>query len=300
MTKKLITVFLAICLAVSLVGCSLMAGKDTDRVVIGGKNFTEQDILVYIVKDLLEDKTKLKVDVKPYLGGTQIVAQAMDRGDIDIYVEYSGTALLNLLKEQPIKDSQQVYDKVKAIYKEKKHIVWLEPLGFNNTYTLTMRAEDAQRLGIEKFSDLAPYVSRLKMGTTAEFQERPDGYPGLKKVYDFDFTDISTIDPGLTYVACKEGEVDVIDAFATDGRITAFNLKVLKDDKNFFPPYYAAPIVREETLEKHPEIAEVLNLLVGKLDDKAMSELNSKVDIDKQDSKTVAHEWLKERGLISK
>lgn len=270
----------------------------TDTIVIGGKNFTEQDILVYLMKYLLEDKTALRVEAKPFLGGTSVVAQALERGDIDLYAEYTGTALINLLRQPTISDPQAAYEKVKKIYKEQKRLIWLEPFGFNNTYTLTMRADKAGALGIETFSDLVKHAPNLTLGCTQEFLERPDGYQGLRKVYGMKFKSTHGMDPGLTYAACRDGKVDVIDAFATDGRIVAFNLKVLKDDKQFFPPYYAAPVVREDTLAKHPEIAEVLNLLAGKLDDKEMSSLNAQVDLEKKDAKEVARQWLKDQGLI--
>lgn len=296
--RKFVLFVIVLLLSLSLVGCSSFTGGKSDKVVIGGKNFTEQDILVHIMKELLEAKTKLKVEVKPYLGGTNVVSQAMERGDLDIYAEYTGTALVNILGQPSMNNPDAAYEKVKQIYKEQKRLVWLKPFGFNNTYTLSMRADQAEKLGINSFSDLAKQAPQLALGATHEFLERSDGYMGLQKVYGMNFVSMNGMDPGLTYAACRDNKVDVIDAFSTDGRITAFNLKVLKDDKNFFPPYYAAPVVREETLKKHPEIAETLNLLAGKLDDKQMSVLNAKVDLEKKDPKEVAREWLKAQGLI--
>jgi osmoprotectant transport system substrate-binding protein len=295
--KKGSWLLLVIFLAVAVAGCSL-GGEKSERIVIGGKNFTEQDILVYLMKYIIEDKTNLKVETKPFLGGTSVVAQALDRGDIQIYAEYTGTALINLLQQPLINDPQKAYEKVKQIYKEQKRITWLQPFGFNNTYTLTMRADKAAELGIEKFSDLVAKGPDLVLGCTQEFLERPDGYKGLQKVYGMNFKSVNGMDPGLTYAAARDGKVDVIDGFATDGRIPAFNLKVLKDDKQFFPPYYAAPIVREEVLNKHPQIADALNLLAGKLDDKEMAALNAQVDLEKKDAKDVAKQWLKSQGLI--
>lgn len=153
-------------------------------------------------------------------------------------------------------------------------------------------------MGIEKISDLAKHAPNLILGATHEFLERQDGYKGMQKVYGFGFADVKGMHPGLIYAACRDKKVDVIDAFATDGRIPAFNLKVLKDDKNFFPPYYAAPIVRADTLKKYPQIADVLNLVAGKLDDKQMSMLNAQVDLEKKEPKEVARQWLKAQGLI--
>lgn len=296
--KKVTLLLIIVLITALLAGCSAFTGKQSDRIVIGGKNFTEQDILVYIMKDLIEAKTNLKVETKPYLGGTNVVAQALDRGDIDIYAEYTGTALLSILGQPVINNPEQAYQKVKQLYQDEKKLVWLKPFGFNNTYTLSMRADQAAQLGVSSISDLMKHAPSLVLGSTHEFLERPDGYKGLQKLYGITFSDAKGMDPGLTYAACRDAKVDVIDAFATDGRIPAFNLQVLKDDKNFFPPYYAAPVVRAETLKKHPEIADALNTLAGKLDDKQMSQLNAKVDLEKKDPKDVAREWLKSQGLI--
>lgn len=296
--KKITFLIMAILLSLSLVGCSMLTGGSSDKIVIGGKNFTEQDILVYMMKDLIEAKTNLKVEVKPYLGGTNVVSQAIERGDLDIYAEYTGTALINILGEELITDPDKAYEKVREIYKEKKKLVWLNPFGFNNTYTLSMRADQAKKLGINTISDLVSKSPNLILGATHEFLERSDGYKGLEKVYGLNFGSTSGMDPGLTYGACRDYKVDVIDAFSTDGRIQAFNLKTLKDDKRFFPPYYAAPVIRQDTLNKHPEIAEALNLIAGKLDEEQMAKLNAQVDLEKKDAKDVAHEWLKAQGLI--
>lgn len=295
--RKIAILLLSIVVVMVFAGCSSI-GKNSNKIVIGGKNFTEQDILVYMMKYVIEDQTKLKVETKTFLGGTSVVAQAIERGDIDIYPEYTGTALINLLGEPVINNPQAAYDKVQKLYKEKKQIVWLEPFGFNNTYTLTMRGDEAERLGIATISDLASKADTLMLGCTQEFLERADGQKGLEEKYGFKFAAASGMDPGLTYAAVRDKKVNVIDGFATDGRIAAFNLKVLKDDKNFFPPYYAAPIIREDVLKKHPEIADALKRLAGKLDDKEMARLNAKVDLEKQDPKAVAKEWLQSQGLI--
>lgn len=298
--KKTVFWVLALFTIMMLAGCSTSTSKTDNSVIIGGKNFTEQDILVYLMKYVIEDQTKLKVETKAFLGGTSIVAQALDRGDIHIYAEYTGTALINLLSQPVINDPKAAYDKVKAIYKEKKQIEWLEPFGFNNTYTMTMRSDEAKRLGIKTISDLAKKADTLSLGCTAEFLEREDGLKGLQQKYGFKFKSSNGMDPGLTYAAVRDKKVDVIDGFATDGRIPAFNLQVLVDDKQFFPPYYAAPIVRADVLKKHPEISKALNLLAEKLDDKTMASLNAHVDLDKKDPKVVAKEWLQSKGIIKK
>ncbi|MDQ7096402.1 glycine betaine ABC transporter substrate-binding protein [Desulfosporosinus sp. PR] len=286
--------FVAMLLIVSVVGC----GSSKDTITIGGKNFTEQNILVYMMADLIKDKTNLNVVTKPNLGGTLIVSQALDRGDLDLYAEYTGTALTVQLKEAPMTDPDAVYQKVKEQYEAQKKLTWLKPLGFNNTYTLTMSKAEAEKYGIKTFSDLTKVAPNMTLVCEQEFLERSDGYKGLETTYGLHFKTTKGMDAGLTYDAVKSGKADVNDAFATDGRIAAFNLVSLTDDKHFFPPYYAAPVIRDATLTKHPEIADTLNLLAGKLSDETMQQLNAKVDVDKQDPKDVASDWLKSQGLI--
>ncbi|WP_432667197.1 glycine betaine ABC transporter substrate-binding protein [Wukongibacter baidiensis] len=296
MLKKVLAVLCIVSLIFSLAACGKPA--EEKKIVVGGKEYTEQDILVNIIAEVIENKTDIKVERKSFLGGTQICAQALESGDLDIYPEYTGTALMSVLKEDRMNDPEAVYEKVKKRYEEEKNIIWLKPFGFNNTYALAMKESKAKELGIETYSDLVKHAPNLVFAGTQEYLERADGYKGLKETYGMEFKSARSMDPGLTYTAVKDGKVDVNSAFATDGRIPAFNLKVLKDDKNFFPPYYAAPIIRKDTLEKYPELEEVLNSLAGKIDDSTMASLNSKVDIDKKDAKLVAKEWLKSEGFI--
>lgn len=268
-------------------------------ITVGGKNFTEQDILVHMLSSLIEAKTDLKVVRKPFLGGSQVTHSALTNGSIDLYPEYTGTGWSSVLGEAPVGgDPQATYDKVKAAYETRFGITWLPPLGFNNTYTLSMRADVAQRLGIETMSQLAARSSGLTLGATHEFLEREDGFKGLQAAYGMQFKKVTGLDPGLTYGAVKEGTTDVNDAFSTDGRIQAFKLKALKDDKQFFPPYYAAVVIRDDTLKAHPELKETLNLLAGKIDDKTMSALNGKVDLEHKEPRAVAEQWLTEQGLM--
>ncbi|KJR49410.1 L-proline glycine betaine binding ABC transporter protein ProX [Desulfosporosinus sp. I2] len=298
-TKMYGVLAVVLLLVLSLVGCSandkVGAG---DTIKIGGKNFTEQDILVYLMAGVVEAKTDLKVEPKPWLGGTMVASKALDAGDIDIYAEYTGTALTVQLEQEVITDPDEAYAKVSKMYKETKDITWLKPFGFNNTYTLTMRKAEAEKLGVKTFSDLVKHAPDLVMASEPEFLERDDGYKGIQKLYGIQFKDVKAMDAGLMYSAVKDGKADVCPAYATDGRIVAFDLQVLKDDKQFFPPYYAAPIVRNDTLTKHPELADALNSLSGKLDDSVMQQLNAKVDLDKKAAKDVANEWLKAQGLI--
>ena len=269
-----------------------------DTITITGKNFTEQEIMVYIMGHLIEEHTDLQVNYESFLGGTAPAFEGVNTGNYDMYMEYTGTGLLSILKEDMVSDPDEAYEIVKKKFKEDYNLVWLEPFGFNNTYTLTLRKEDAELNNIKTISDLKKMAPELTLGSEPEFLEREDGYPGLIDTYGIEFKNTQAMDSGIMYSAIKNGDVDVIDAFSTDGRIPAFDLQVLEDDQNFFPPYYATPVIRADTLEKHPELEKVLGMLVGKIDNEKMQELNARVDIDKEQYEDVAVEFLKEEGLI--
>lgn len=284
---------------VTTTGCgSLLAGKSENEIVVAGKNFTEQDIMASVVGILLEENTDLKVTVKSYLGGTDVVFNSMKNGTLDAYVEYTGTGLVNILEQKVISDQDQVYDVVKKEFADQFQLEWLKPIGFNNTYALAVTQDTAQKYGLQKVSDLQAHAKHLTFGVEQEFLERSDGLPGLKQAYGFEFAGTKAMDPGLKYQALMEDEVQVIDAFSTDGRLVKNNLVILEDDKKFFPPYYAAPIVRQETVEKHPEVKTELLKLAGTMDETEMAELNAQVDVDKRKADDVAREWLKAEGLI--
>ena len=279
-------------------------------IVIGGKDFTEQSILGEMLAILVEENSDLTVARKLYLGGTMICFNALRSGDLDLYAEYTGTGLVNILKREVISDPGKAYAAVKKGFGEEYSLVWLKPLGLNNTYTLTMRKKQAEELGFRTFSDLAAHLrkqretgasDRLVAGFNAEFLERPDGYRGLSKVYSLEFAaQPKQMDTGLMYKACADEDVDVICGFATDGRIAAYGLVTLEDDRKFFPPYYAAPLVRAQTLAKHPELEEILNRLAGKLDNETMRKLNLQVDREKdpRQARDVARNFLIRHGLI--
>lgn len=295
MRKKIISAILTLVIISALIsGC----GKSSGTVVIGSKNFTEQIIMGNILATLIEKNTNLKVVRKLNLGGTDVAFNALKSGDIDMYVEYTGTGLVNILKKPTQNNSDAVYNEVKKDFKEKYNLDWLEPIGFNNTYTLAISPSVEEKYHPKTISDLKKISSNLVLGSTMEFTERPDGYPGLKKTYNIKFKSVKGMDSGLRYPAIEKGDVDVIDAFSTDGMLKAYNLTVLKDDKNFFPPYYAAPLVRDDTLKKYPELKDVLNKLAGQINDETMRELNYKVDKLGEDPKTVADDFLKSKGLI--
>ena len=265
---------------------------------IASKNFTEQFIVGEMMAQLLEARTRLTVTRDFNLAGTMICHEALVRGEVDLYPEYTGTALTAILKHEVIADPEKAYQAVAEAYADQYGLVWLEPFGFNNTYAITVRAAHADEHGWTTISDLKADASGLRAGFTAEFSERPDGYPGLQAVYGIDFGSVDDFDPQLMYDAIAHNEVDVICAFATDGRIAAYELKPLKDDYGFFPPYYAAPVVRAEFLDEHPEVRHVLAALAGRLDDATMQRLNYEVDEKKRDPADVAYEFLVDEGLL--
>ena len=295
----------------------LAAQDDKPTVAIGSKDFTEQVLINEMLAQLLED-AGYQVERKLNLGGTAIVHEALVNGEVDAYIEYTGTgllAILNLSLEDagtpmagtpmagsaatPMAGVDPIYDTVKREYAEQFDLVWLDPLGFNNTYALAMRQEQAAELGVTKISDLIGQANDLAFGGTQEFLTRPDGLPGLTAAYEgLEFGDEQGLDPGLMYQAVDAEDVDVISAFATDGRIPALGLVTLEDDRGFFPPYFAAPVVRQELLDQDPALAEVMNALAGSIDDQTMAELNSQIDMEGVEPEEVARAFLQEQGLI--
>jgi len=271
--------------------------QERPMIIVGSKGFTEQTILGNMVALLMENNG-FKVDRKIGLGGTVICHEAIVRGDINAYVEYTGTALMAILKKPLVKDPDETYQIVKKDYEEKFKVTWLKPWGFNNTFVIAIRKADAERLKIKKISDLKPYARDFVLGGTIEFIARPDGAPGLMKHYDLKFKDQKGMDFGLVYQAIGEKQVDVVSATATDGRIQAFDLVALEDDLRFFPPYYAAPVVRMDLLAKAPQVVDILNRLAGKISDSKMASVNYEVDGKKQVAEAVAKVFLRNQNYI--
>lgn len=291
--------FAASMLAVTMIiGGVIIYTKKSDKIVIGSKNFNEQLILGNMYAALIEQNTDIKVERKLNLGGTSIAFNALKAGELDMYVEYTGTGLVNIMNQPVINDPDKAYEVVSDYFNKNYNIKWLDPLGFNNTYVLAVRKDTAEKYKLESFSDLAKISEQLTLGCTIEFSNREDGYLGLQKNYKMNFNNVSAVDGGLRYTSLNNNKTDVIDAFATDGLLKAFDLKVLKDDKKFFPPYYAAPIINKKTLDKYPELENVVNKLAGKLNDDKMRELNFKVDKLNMDPRQVAEDYLRENSLI--
>ncbi|WP_027633198.1 glycine betaine ABC transporter substrate-binding protein [Clostridium hydrogeniformans] len=295
-TFKVITSLLLI--AIVILSISNMFKSNKNTIVIGSKSDSEQRILGNMLSDLIEDRTDINVQRKIGLGGSNVTFSAINNGEIDGFVEYTGTSLVNILKMDVIKDKDKAYDVVKKEYRDRFNIEYLKPLGFNNTYTLAVKKDIASKYNLETFSDLAKVSDKLRLGTTIEFSNREDGFIGLARDYNMKFKSLDAIDGGLRYTSINNGKSDVIDAFSTEGLLKAFDLKVLEDDKGFFPPYSAVPIFRKEVLEKYPEVEDIMNELEDKIDEETMRELNYKVDKLGEDPANVAKSFLKGRGFI--
>ncbi len=274
------------------------AQGDGGTLRVGAKNFTEGLLLSEMIAQLLEAKTNLKVERRFGLGGTMIAHNALREGAIDLYVEYTGTALTTILREPSMSDPEAVYDKVRAAYAKKFDLVWLKPFRINNAYVLAVRQAEAHKRGWTKISDLGPEAGSLRAGFTPEFSQRPDGYPGLAAAYGLKFGRVYDLEAALMYRALAQGEVDVISAYATDGRIEALHLVLLDDDRRFFPPYFAAPVVRQGALARHPEIRRIIAPLADLLDNETMRGLNWSVDGEKKNPREVAAEFLRAKGLL--
>jgi len=269
-----------------LTGC-----RPADRVVVGPKNFSEQVLLGEIVAQSIEHRARVPVDRRFGLGGTFVCDHALRAGEIDVYVEYTGTAFTAILKRSPISDRARVLAEVRNAYAE-SGIDWTTPLGFENAFALVVRGEDAERLGVRTISDLAAHPEwRAAFGY--EFMERTDGFVGLARTYGLRFEQPPrTLDLGLLYRALVDRQADVAAGNSTDGLIASLGLRVLKDDRGYFPPYDAVPVARRSVLDRHPEVRAALESLGGRISAEEMRRLNYRVDGDKVSAEQVAREFL--------
>ncbi|AMQ04894.1 glycine betaine ABC transporter substrate-binding protein [Sporosarcina sp. FSL K6-1540] len=290
-------------LGIILMSLTLLLGAcgGKDEIVISGKPWTEQFILPHILGQYIEAETDYKVKYKDGLGEVAIMTPALEKGDIDLYVEYTGTGLKDVLKEESKagESSESVLERVKKGYEDKFGVTWLEPLGFENGYTLAFTKD--KEYNAKTYSDLAGISADEEMifGAPHAFYERKgDGYDDMVISYPFTFKDTKSLDPNVMYEAVKNGDVDVIPAFTTDSRIQMFDLATTEDDLGFFPKYDAAPVVRQETLKKFPELEKVLNSLAGKITEEDMLKMNARVDLDKEKPEDVARAFLIEKELI--
>ena len=293
---RLKSLFALVILSCLLTGACLPARDNV--IVVGSKNFTEQLILGELIAQQIEATTRLPVERRFYLAVTFICQQAMLSGRIDMYPEYTGTALTAILKQNPGGSSEEVYDRVKSEYSSRFNLELGPPFGFNYTFAIEVRGEDAQRLHLKTISQVATYTPHWRAGFGYEFMERPDGYKGLAATYGLRFAEPPRImDLGLLSRALKEKQVDLIAGNTTDGLIPALNLFVLDDDRHYFPPYEAVPVIRQQVLVKHPAVLDAVSGLAGKINDQEMRELNYAVDGHHRDVKEVVAEFRRKKGL---
>jgi osmoprotectant transport system permease protein len=269
------------------------------RVVIGSKNFEESRLLGEMFAQLLEGRTRLQVDRRLGLAGTQVCFAALQSGAIDVYPEYTGTGLVSILGERPAGGARGALERVRAAFLARWNLWWIAPLGFENAYQLAVPRDLARRERLATLSDLARIAPRLRAAFGHEFLQRDDGLPGLGRTYGMRFGSVQSMQETLKYQAARAGNVDVLDVYTTDGRLLLYGLAVLRDDRGFFPPYEAAPLVRGAALRQHPELASVLGLLGGAFDEEAMRKLNLRLQEGKESEAVVARDALSALGLVA-
>jgi osmoprotectant transport system substrate-binding protein len=270
-----------------------------NRIVVGSKNFTESFILGELIAQQIEAHTTLKVERRFYLAGTYICQQAILAGRIDVYPEYTGTALTAILRQNAHGDKQDVYRRVKDQYEQRFGLTLGPSLGFNDTFAMEIRGEDARRLNIKTLSQATAFAPQWRAGFGYEFMERPDGYRGLATTYSLHFAEKPRImDLGLLARALKDRQIDLAAGNTTDGLIPALDLFVLEDDRHYFPPYEAVAVIREQTVQQHPEVAQALAELAGRISDEEMQRLNYAVDGQHRDTSEVVRAFLRNKGLV--
>ncbi len=298
--KKTMTTLSVISLAaLVMIFFPLLSSKQQDEIVIAGKLGAEPEILINMYKLLIEQETDLTVQLKPGLGKTSFVFNALKSGSIDIYPEFTGTAISEFLKEEAINHNQEdVYRQAKEGMQEQFDMVMLSPMSYNNTYALAVSQELAESYQLQKISDLKPIEQKVKAGFTLEFNDREDGYVGIQKRYGIAFTTLATMEPKLRYQAIQSGDINLLDAYSTDSEIRQYKLRVLEDDQALFPTYQGAPLLRKETLTDYPEIGKALNQLADRITDDEMREMNYQVNVEGKLAAEVAKEYLVKVELL--
>lgn len=295
--RALIWVSLAVALALGTWGgLAFYPSKATETISVGSKDFTEQVILGELLAQVIEARTGRPVERRFDLGGN-LAHQALLAGEVDAYVEYTGTALTALLHEAPASDPREVYRRVKEAYASRFGVEWTEPLGFNNTFAILVRGEDARRLKLKTITDAARYAPKWRAGFGQDFMSRQDGYAGFARAYGLKFLELREMDLSLTYRVLVDGQVDLIAGNSTDGLIARHDLFQLTDDRGYFPPYDAVPVVRREALERHPELREALRMVGGLISVEEMRRLNLQVDGEHRAVKDVVREFLHKKGI---
>lgn len=294
MTKRVVLKFLLLLMVTApLTGCIFI---EEDSLIVGSRNNTESIILSNIMGQLIEAEADIEVIYKENLGGSNVVWTAMLNDKIDVIPDYTGTIVINYYQETA-GDADETLASTKELVAE-DGITALESFGFNNTYTLALDEDEAEKLDLVTFSDFAAVSEDFILGAVFEFIDRPDGLPGFQDEYALEFEDVKGMDHGMMYRSINAEEVDVINSYTTDGQLQMYNLRVLEDDQNYFPPYHALPLVRTEILKEYPELEDVLLQLAKKIDEPAMQAMNAKVDNEGQMVEVVAEEFLQQAGLI--
>ena len=302
---KLQTIFTAFAVMILVLGASyvpsLLPKPEKENLVIAGKLGPEPEILANMYKILIEENTDMTVTVKPNFGKTTFLYEALKKGDIDIYPEFTGTVTESLLKPAPQvnHDPEVVYQAARDGIKQQDDLALLKPMAYENTYAVAVPKKIAQEYGLKTISDLKKVEGQLKAGFTLEFNDREDGNKGLQKVYGLHLQ-VSTMEPALRYQAIQSGEIQITDAYSTDAELARYDLVVLEDDKQLFPPYQGAPLMKEALLKKHPELEGILNKLAGKITEKQMSQMNYQVGVEGKSAAKVAHDFLVQEGFIKK
>lgn len=285
--------------AILIILIPFLARPGDKNIVIAGKLGSEPEILINMYKLLIEDRTDLKVELNPGIGKTSFVFSALKSGSIDVYPEFTGTAISEFLKEPAVStDRDEVYKQAHDGMLRKFNLRMLEPMDYNNTYALAVPQKLADQYQLKTISDLATIQSTIKAGFTLEFADREDGYRGIQKLYGIQFKNLATMEPKLRYIAVEQDEINLVDAYSTDSELTQYYFKVLEDDKHLFPPYQGAPLLSEETAKKYPELVEALNELAGKISDNEMREMNYEVNVEGVGAEQVARLYLQKEGLL--
>ncbi len=295
MKKKFLILFSA--LTIILTGCSSGGG---DSITVGTITSTETKVMAHIYKQLIEDQTDLTVEIKEDLATSPVVIESMKAGDLQGSTQYTGTSLSSFFTIENPQDSEATLQQAKDDFGgDEFNFKWFDSLGFANTYVFTVREEVAEEYGLEKVSDLEDVAGDLRAGfDTAWLEREEDGYPAFKEMYGFEFGETRPMEISLVYDAVYNEEMDIVLAYSTDARIQEYNLVMLEDDKNFFPPYDASPVFTQESIDEHPEIAEALEPLAGLIDEETMGKLNGEVDIHGKSLEETAENFLKEQGLL--
>ena len=293
--SSVVALLVCVCMLVIATGCR---GRRGETIVVGSKNFTKQIVLAELFAQQIEAHSPLRIERKFNLGGTLLCQQALVTGKIDLYPEYTGTALTAVLNDPPQNDPSAVFHRVQAEYRARFSVEALPPLGFNNSFAMVVRGDDAKKLHLLNISDIGPYAPKWRAGFGYEFMERPDGYPGWAAAYGLKFSgEPRILDLGLLYRALADHQVDLVAGNSTDGVISALGMVVLQDDRHYFPPYEAVPLVRRTTLDKHPEVGVALEMLAGKVSEEEMRGMNYAVDGEHRDPAEVVRAFRNAKGL---